>query len=322
METHEIVLNEIRKGTVKPVYIFSGEEEYFKRELQQKFRIFLTDSATDFFNYEVVDGKECDVSSLIMKCRTVPFFSTVRLLVVKNADELCSSQELTEYIQNPSSSTCLVLMVQKSPSSLRKYEIKLNKLDNRKRAEWIKKKVQEFKKETTYEAAQLLQEFAGEELERLSSEIEKLVLFVGEKPSISREDVLNARPAGSQEMSIFNLTDAIGNRDKKQALRILGNLVLAEDTGRILGMIARQFRLILQSKELMKKGYSQARIAQEIEIKHGWLVGKLLGQAGNFSRESLINKFEVLADAELNIKNGTRDESSALKILMGKLCSQ
>lgn len=328
MNTYESVENDLKKGIVSPVYVFLGEEEYLKRKLERKIRTFITgpssgsNSDRNYFSCEVVDGKECDIGSLIIRCRTIPFFSSARLVVVRNADELCSSPEMAEYIQNPLSSTCLILMVGKSIPLLIKYEVRLNKLDPRKRADWIRTKVKEFKKEITFEAVQLLQESAGEELERLSSEIEKLVLFVGEKTSISKEDIQNVHPAGNQEMNIFNLVDAIGNRNKKQALRILKNLVLTEDIGKILGMIGRQFRLILQAKELMKKGYSQTKIAQEIEIRQNWVVGKLLGQGRNFSSKSIINKFEVLADAELNMKSGPGERLFTLEVLISKLCSQ
>ena len=325
MDIYETVLSDVGKRTINPVYIFSGEEEYLKRELEQKIKVFLIDPSSEFFNYEVLDGRECDAGSLIIKCRTIPFFSSMKLVVVRNADEICSSDELREYIQNPLPATCLILMVEKSiPSSLKKYEVKLDKLDSRKRAEWIRKKVGEFKKGIAFEAIQLLRELAGDDLGRLSHEIEKLVLFVGEKPSISKEDVQNIHPSGSQEMNIFNFVDALGNRDKKQALRILKDLILSEDIGRILGMIARQFRLILQSKELSKKGYSQTRIAQEIEIRQSWLVGKVLGQARNFSSEALAKKFETLVNAELDIKTNRIHRMQplfSLEILVSKLCS-
>jgi DNA polymerase III subunit delta len=321
MNIYEAILNDLKKGVAKPVYIFSGEEEYFKRELGQKIKSFITESSPEFSNCEVIDGKECDAGSLIIECRTIPFFSSTKLIVVKNADELCSSQELSEYAEHPEPGTCLILMVRKSIPSLKKYEVRFDKLSSRERADWIKMKIKEFKKEISSEAVQLLQESSGEDLERLSSEIEKLVLFVGEKTSVSKEDVCNAHPAGNQEMNIFNLVDTIGNRNKKQALKILRDLISTEDPGKILVMISRQFRLILQAKELAKKGYSQIKIAQEIEIKQSWMVGKLLGQAKNFSSESIVNKFEILADAELNMKSGPGERIFTLEVLISRLCN-
>lgn len=319
--TYDTLLNDLEKGVTKSVYVFSGEEEYLKRELEQKIKIFLIDPSSELFNYEVLDGEECSMSSLMIKCRTTPFFSSIRLIVVKNADELCSCDELIEYVQNPLPTTCLILMVKKPPPALREYEVKLDKFYPEKRTEWIKKKVGEFKKRINFEAVQLLQELAGEDLERLSSEIEKLILFVGEKSLISKEDVQNIYPQGSNVKDVFDFVDALGNRNKKQALKILKSLILTEEIGKILFMMGRQFRLILQSKELMKKGYSQTRISEEIGVKQNWLVGKLLGQAKNFSCESLINKFETLVNTELDIKTSKIPPLFSLEILVNKLCS-
>jgi len=321
MNTKETVLNDLKKGINKPVYAFSGEEEYLKRELEQKIKISLIDPSMESFNYEVLDGGELEASSLIIKCRTIPFFSSIRLVVVRNADELCSSQELMEYIQNPSPTTCLVLMVKKSVPALKGYEVKLDKLRNWKRMEWMRKKAGEFKKGIDSEAMQLLQELAGENLGRLSFEIEKLVLFIGEKSSISKQDVQKVYPSGTQEMDIFDFIDALGNRNKKQALRILKDLVFTEKIGKILFMIGRQLRLILQSKELVEKGYSRMKISEELELKQSWLVEKLLSQAKNFPGKSLINKFEAVVDTELDVKTNKILPLFSLEILVSKLCS-
>lgn len=322
METPEILLNNLKKGKISPLYIFSGEEEYLKEKLLEKIERILIDPSLKFFNYEILDGEECDADSLIIKCRTVPFFSTTKLIVVKNADKLCSSDELTTYIQNPPPGVCLILFAKKVTPQLKRFEVRLGKLHSKAIVEWIRKKIWESKKGITFEVAQYLLELAGEDLRRLSSEIEKLVLFVGEKPSISKEDVQSILPSGIREMDIFDFVDTIGNRNKKEALRILQSLILTEDTGKILGMIARQFRLIIQVKELMKKNYSQTNIAQQTGLKSDWVARRLLEQAKNFSIKNLINKLEILLDSELSIKTSRIQPLFNLEIMVSKLCVQ
>ena len=320
---YEDLLSELKKGIVRPVYVFSGEEDYLKEEAVNKLKEIIFKNDDEDTNYEIVDAgeiKEKGINSLINRFNLVSFFGQKELVVVKNSDKACSLKEIKEYIDSPNPSTCLVFMVTKSPKSLLKHEIIFYHPYAPKVANRIRQRVADSGKEISVQALNIFQEAGGNDLLRISTELDKLITYIGSKKIIEASDVLEIVSQRGL-LTIWNLLDSIAQRDKIKALTALKMLLDDEEfPGGIINMMARQFRLLLQVKELSKNGASNEKIAGSLGYKDSRYTGKLIEQGKSFTDSNLRKNLKYLIKADLDIKTSRLPAGIILEILVGRLC--
>ncbi len=158
-------------------------------------------------------------------------------------------------------------------------------------------------KTLTGAAAQRLVEMVGENLADLSQEIVKLVLFAGEEKTITPTLVMKSA-THSRTHTIFALVDALGQKDAGKRLSMLNQLLdLGEAPPKVLGMLARQLRLLIRYKEA-GPGASPASLASTLRLPQG-TVRKLGQQAALFSLPALKSHLHLLHQADLHIKTST-----------------
>jgi DNA polymerase-3 subunit delta len=147
----------------------------------------------------------------------------------------------------------------------------------------------------------------------ISKEISK-----DEKITIADDD-LKTMSSGKIDENIFALTDAIGNKNKNLALALLEKEIeagMAEIY--LLHMVVRQFRILLQVRQALDSGFSQAQITGELKL-HPYVVQKSLRQASGFSLEFLKNIFLKLIELDRDLKTGQAEFKVSLELLITKL---
>jgi DNA polymerase-3 subunit delta len=205
-------------------------------------------------------------------------------------------------------------------------------------ARWVRGRVKQAGGQIEPQAVEMLCTFVGNDLYQLSHEIDKLVAYTdephpaelcsGEQSSgkqgsggqraITREDVLLLTPHARQA-NIFDMVDAIGRRDGRTASRIYHQLLDAgEHPLALLGMITRQFRLMIQVKELAPQlGTSQA-IARELK-QNPYPIKKILTQSKNYTPDQLRQVYHKLLETDVDIKTGRMEATLALDTLIAGL---
>jgi DNA polymerase-3 subunit delta len=164
---------------------------------------------------------------------------------------------------------------------------------------WIVRRVE--RKGSTIErpAADALAVAVGDDLRLLDSEIEKLIIYTGGQHAITTAEVELLVPYAG-EANVFGMVDAIGRRDGRTALRLLHKLLDAGETPLyLLSMIVRQFRILIQVKELAAQGLAVSTIAKRAEL-HPFVAEKAQRQAMNFSMGQLEVIYARLLDTDLD----------------------
>ncbi len=207
---------------------------------------------------------------------------------------------------------------------------------------WITAEAGRCGKEITPQAVELLQELSDDDVDMLVGEIEKVATFIGERGQIEQVDV-DAVGFSSQQGNIWNMMDAIGNRQPAQALQELEQAlppgpVRGEALG-LLGMINRQLRLIWQTRVAAQAGYrldrttdlpeeltskfpSQHNIAGAVGNRQ-WLGKKMIAQAKKFSDAQIARALDRVHQTDVALKgqaDQTIDERTALETLIVELC--
>ena len=183
--------------------------------------------------------------------------------------------------------------------------------------QWMRAKAAELGGSLTPAAVSTLVEYVGNNTQRAAQEITKLLTYVNYARPADDDDVRRLT-AQDQQASIFDMVDAIGNRDGKLAVETLHILLEDSDPLPLFGMIVRQFRLMLQAREILDSGGSQADIAKLLR-QHSYVAQKVAGQARQFSLPDLESIYHQLLQIDVDGKSGGMDVGLALDVLIAQL---
>jgi len=260
-----------REDSLCPCYFFYGEEPFLAREFIERVKKILVDKDGEDNGLEKFQLEEHSWSEIIDVARTVPFFTSRRLVVVEISDVRGAKPSTTEvnllndYFQTCSAQTVIVVVfsgkVRKS-SPLVKYFSSLpsssvvieemKPLKGRALLSWIKEQFHRCGKDLTFDAANRFADIAGNNLGRIHNEIEKIVVYVGEKKQIELDDI-NQISGWVKSFIEWEIADNLEIGDYKQSLIVLDKLLNKEGTRPeyILGTFSRFFSNILLAKLLL-----------------------------------------------------------------------
>jgi DNA polymerase-3 subunit delta len=311
-------------------YIFHGDDEHSQVETLADLQSKLGDASMLELNTIRFEGRQYSFSELRYACDSVPFLADKRLVIVKNFfDPKPSFQdELLAYLPEIPETTRLVFLESKSLAKThparklaeaheKGFIREFKRPQGNELERWVRDRVKEAGGQIQPYAAHLLAINAGNDLHLLDNEIEKLVLYKGQGV-IDADDVTLLCPYVA-EASIFDLVDALGERKGKTAAQLLHKKFQeGTDPFYLFAMFIRQFRLLIQVKELGESGAQAAEIAKTLKL-HPFPTGKLHQQSKNFSLEQLEQIYERLLDIDVGVKTGRTDMITALDLLVAGL---
>jgi DNA polymerase-3 subunit delta len=181
---------------------------------------------------------------------------------------------------------------------------------------WLRARAKAEGGEITREAAETLAEVESDP-RALGHELLKLLTYVGFARPVELDDVELLTPAGG-EARVFDLVDAIGQRRGPQAMRELHKLLASEQPLYVLSMIVRQYRLLLQAREMLDNRSGENEISAALKL-HSYPTRKICAQARNFSLAGLESIYHRLLDYDTGIKTGQFEAAAALDTLVGQL---
>ncbi|MDD9268717.1 DNA polymerase III subunit delta [Paenibacillus sp. GCM10023248] len=333
-------LKDIQAGRQAPVYLCYGPEKYKMREFIQVLTDSLIDPELREFAVSKFDLSETPLSAVLEDAETLPFMVPRKLVIAKNALFFTGAKEstkiehhldrLTDYLKSPADHTVVVFTVDADKLDERKKIVKALKemeaavpflsLSAEELQHWVAAQARQRGFSFTQEASDLLILYTSGNLQALSAEIEKISLFVG-AGSEATADVIDKLVARSAEQNVFILIEDIVNVRLERAFVILEELLKQrEEPIKIAALIARQFRIMLQVKELSKQGYSQQQMASQIGL-HPFAVKVAEGQARRYNTEKLSDIMSQLADLDFQMKTGRIDKVLGLEMFLLRLAA-
>ena len=155
----------------------------------------------------------------------------------------------------------------------------------------------------------------GNNLDILSQEVNKIKIYKDEDKNITKEDIINLT-SKNIDIDIFGFVDTIINKNKNKALEIYKEMLInGEEPIKILVILANQFRIIYQAKELYRQGYNGNDIATMIGI-HPYRIKLALEKARDYNSDTLLDYLEKLADLDYDIKVGNIESSLGLEMFI------
>lgn len=332
------IWKDIKKGKLDSVYLLVGKESFLLQETTQKIIEAALQEEEKDFNLSTYDMEEVLLETAIEDVETLPFIGDKRVVVVKNPYFLTSEKKkekiehnlgaLEQYLQSPAPYSILIFYApyeklderKKITKLLKKQSIvvEMNSLSDKEAERWVHHLTEGEGVELDEDALEQLLLLTAGDLLLINEEIKKLSTYVGENGKITKEIVRNL-VSRTLDQNIFELIENVVHKNSKEALKIFYDLLKTnEEPIKILSLLATQFRLILQVKELSKNGYGQQQIANTIKV-HPFRVKLAFQQANLFHEEELANYLIQLAEADYEIKTGKIDKQLILELFLLKL---
>jgi len=320
------------------IFLYGAESFLKKRKLQELKNKFIKEIDAESNSLEVVDGQVIDLKTLNEKIHTGSLFARKRMLIIdqifKNKKAKIFS-DLAAYLTKIASEDDKIIIFTDNELNTKKEPLKAEQkklfnfllkqkfiqefkpLTGNGLMNFIKKEANSYEKEIQPTAALELAKKSGSDLWLISQSIKKAALSNEEKV-ISLETInLTASEIFSED--IFALTDAIGAKNKKLALKILEEQYAAGSGDEyLITMLARQFKNLLLIKDASENNLKTDLIASQIGL-HPFVVKKGLMQARNFKKEELKSYLNHLLFLDFSNKTGLSDIRSELSLLIAQI---
>ncbi|MDW0117406.1 DNA polymerase III subunit delta [Sporosarcina thermotolerans] len=322
----------ISEGKIEPVYLLMGVERHLIDETIKRLIQALPDGEED----AVVrfDLDETPIEAVIEEADTLPFLVERKLVIANNTSFLKAADKtkekvvhnitlLEEWLSNPSPTATVVFLAPYEKLDGRKKITKLMMqkstvvealpLVGRDLTTWIQNEASSFGIKISPEIAQVLIDMTGDSLLALSSELEKIAMYMDGKGEVTKEIVEMLVPR-LPEMDVFRLTDAYMNGNIKETIKIYHDLLgNGEEPIMLTSLIAGQIRLMIHVASLAKKGYHQQQIAKTLNV-HPYRVKLVMENRSIPKMERLLVILEKLADIDYKLKSTSGKRERVLEI--------
>lgn len=320
---------DIKSGELKQVYLLYGEEGYLKKQYRDRLRKAAVGEG-DSMNLSAFEGKGIDVQAVIESADTMPFFAERRLILIENSGFFKKAQpRLAEYIEKIPDTACMVFVEEEVDKrgklykavSKKGYASEMKRQSDRTLLTWILGLVKKEGKRMEERDAMYLLQTAGDDMENLQRELEKLFCYTMDDKIIEKKHI-DEICATQVTNHIFEMVSAVAEKRREDALRYYYDLLaLKEPPMRILYLLTRQFKLILAVKDLLDQHAGRAEISEKTKIR-SFAVRQYERQAQFFSRPELKGILEAGADTEEAVKTGRINDRLGVEIFIVKYSSK
>jgi len=224
------IVNDIKAGNIKPIYFLMGEEPYYIDKLTDYIEHNILTEEEKGFNQMVLYGKDVTIEDVISNAKRYPMMADRQVVIVKEAQELSRTiDKLESYAENPQPTTVLVFAYKYKTLDKRKKITKLldkagvvfesKKMYDNQVGDWIKRVLAGKNYGIEPKATAMLVEFLGNDLGKISNELDKLAIILPEGSTITPK-LIEDNIGISKDYNVFELRKAIGEKNQLKAYKI------------------------------------------------------------------------------------------------------
>ena len=230
--TDKQLIADLQAGIFKPVYLLTGEENYYIDVVSDYFENHVIDEAMRDFDLSVVYGRDTSMAAVISDAKRYPMMSPVHLVIVKEAQDIETRywEQLATYLEKPSEKSAIVFCYRHKKLDKRTAAYKAiaakgcvyetPKVWDNQLPSWIAKEVAANEFKITEKATYLITESLGNDLGKIVNELKKLYPLLPAGGTIT-EDLVEKQIGISKDYNVFELQKAIGRRDPVMCNRIV-----------------------------------------------------------------------------------------------------
>ncbi len=330
--TFEELLRDIQSGKFQPVYLLHGEEPYFTDRILDAIETHALPESERSFNLSVLYGKEVDAVTLLDYLRRYPMMSERQVVVLREAQDMKGLADLQAYIENPMPTTVFAIgykhkkldLNTKFGKALKAKAVVLEskRLYDNQIPDWIVAYCKSQKRTIEPTATNLLAEYLGSDLAKVSNEIDKLVLNLSPGAPITAAQV-QEYVGISKDYNVFELHKAMAMRDIAKVMRIEQYYAANIKRNSLLGTIASLFNFFSKVYMLhFLAGKSDSEAAKTLALRSEWALKEYRIAAKNYPFAKVCAVISLLREFDLRAKgvdSDSADEDALMKELFFRI---
>jgi DNA polymerase-3 subunit delta len=317
------------------IFLLYGNDEFAITRKLKDFESDFSDPTTADMNTARLDARSMSEDELGNALNSMPFLAKRRLVFLANLSSKYNNPQVRkkflEFIGNTPDSARLVLYESVEPKEAEKHWLVKWAEKNDKSVQarafmlprlkdmagWIVNETKNQGGKIEPRAAEMLKDMVGVDTRQAGMEIAKLLAYVNWARSINSQDV-EAVCVVTSEQSVFDFVDALANGNGKSAQHLLHRLLETEEEFSLWGMVVRQFRLLIQAREILDGRGNKDDVARALGI-HPFVAEKATQQAARFSIESLEAIYHRLLSIDERVKTSQITLDLAMDTLVVEL---
>ena len=313
--TYDSIMRDLREGRYAPVYVLMGEESYYIDKISS----FIENNALApeecDFNQSVVFGSDVQPNQIVDMAHRYPMMAGRQVVIVKEAQNIKNWERIEKYVEKPMDTTVLVICYKNGSIDGRK------KILVKAAAVGV---VFESKKKRDYElpsfienylkingratidnkAAQMIADHIGADLNRLTGELDKLILSLADGDRRITPETVEERIGVSKDFNAFELRSAIVNRDVLKANRILyyfNSNPKAGNAYMLVPMLFSYFQNLLIAY-YAPRPYTEDGVARWLDLKSGWAARDYITGMRNFTGVKVMQIISKIRETDAKSK--------------------
>ena len=323
---------DIKSGNIPPVYLIIGDELWSRGKFLALIKKTLVDADMADFNYDHLQASDVGGVQAADKASQLPMMADKRLVVVEDCEKwkVKDLNGITKYMESPNEQACLVLLFASADKRRKLFSAKSKAarvLTFARPKTWelndtIRDLARDMKLKLDENAVALVADLAGDDLAKVSRELDKLSLYKLGSNEITAEDV-EALMGRTRHVTRWELTDFVGNRNLPGALiKMHAILASGEDAIGLLATVNMHLKRLFAVKALMMKGVKDhGRIAQVIGVPPR-VAGNLSDQQRTYSDVELRRAFVLMRDTDQRLKSAAMNKNLLLDHLITQVLSR
>ncbi len=309
--TFEEIIGNLQKKIYHPIYFLMGEETYFIDKISDYIADNVLTEAEKGFNQTVLYGKDLEPSTIIGNARRFPMMANHQVIIVREAQNIKKIEDLEPYVKNPLNSTILVINYKYKTLDKRKTFPKLidqkgvlfesKKIYDNQLPAWITTYLKNQRYTISPQAAAMIAEYLGTDLGKVVNELDKLIISLPAGTQIT-PDHIEKNIGISKEFNVFELQNALGDRDLLRANRIInyfGANPSSNPVTVVVSALFSYFSKLLNYHFLEDK--SQNNVASVLQV-HPFFVKNYVAAAKNYNIKKLVEIVSILREYDMKSK--------------------
>ena len=320
---------------IRPVYLFTGQEEYIKQEALSRLREKLLPPGLEALNDLTLEG--ATAQQITDAAETMPMMCPKRIVTVRDWAPMLPGKSKNEdkevewmqaWLESPPESCALVFYMRQNPDGKKKMTALLRKraeavdftpLTDQELSRWAANKLKPLHKKIGPRALNTLTFMAGRELIRLSGELDKLAAYLGDDRAEITEDDVRAIVSASLEYNVFELMNHLLAGDMLKAQQTVNSLLQSgQNNMGLLAMLTRQLRQMTHMKCALDAGQPVAIVQDQLKM-HPYAAKQTARQCARLSQNWLKALYEASVEADFAVKSGKLRDQDALNTLLFRI---
>jgi|YNPMSStandDraft_2_1061718.scaffolds.fasta_scaffold00044_3 DNA polymerase-3 subunit delta len=318
----------LKQENLDPIYFLCGEDVYAIEKFANKVIQIASYYLKSDLDKETFSLKDSELSEVLSSASSYPFDSEKKIIVAKDFKAPKDLKEFLTFVKNPPDFS-IVIFIQKELVDKKDKEpyatliekgffYEAKSLKSQSLVKWIISYLDENGKKISRDNAEAIIEIVGEDRSLIDSQLQKLLIYVGDKREITFDDIEKIS-SYLKEYTIFDLQKAIAKKDKelsfKYALNLLNN---GADPLFILSMLNKYFTILSQIKELEKDRIPPKTAANMLGVRE-YFYSEYLAASQIFDDSKLLKISRALLNLDISLKSSSIDSKTAICILLAEI---